>query len=228
MPSVCRCPVVYLRWSCRRHCARTIQAVTIHACIYLHCASKPAFLSPRAKSRGLAETGRCIISEARCLDGAALRSSENAPDGPPRRSCVPARPRTSGDARPTKSVSFSSSSGGPKARGRLLRNKPGCAYSCHPERSRGVWPRLKEASYSVPDVSTALRSARHDTRARRPFTILFLPGTNRPAAGRLDMTNGTASPRACRAMPMPLSFQQSVGSTVASEVVARRNMRSIV
>jgi hypothetical protein len=41
------------------------------------------------------------------LDAGSLRlfrSSRHAPDGAPRRSCVPARPRTSGDARPTRSA----------------------------------------------------------------------------------------------------------------------------
>ena len=37
---------------------------------------------------------------------------------------------------------------------------------CHPERNRGVWPRLNGAPFAVPDVSTALRSARHDSGGR--------------------------------------------------------------
>jgi len=34
--------------------------------------------------------------------------------------------------------------------------------SCHPERSRGVWPRSRVASFAVPDVSITLRFTRHD------------------------------------------------------------------
>jgi len=46
--------------------------------------------------------------------------------------------------------------------------------SCHPERSRGVWARLTGATCSKPDVSTALRFARHDKRRAAAFTLIEL------------------------------------------------------
>jgi len=46
--------------------------------------------------------------------------------------------------------------------------------SCHPERSRGVWPRLTGATCSKPDVSTALRFARHDKGRVAGFTLIEL------------------------------------------------------
>ncbi len=38
---------------------------------------------------------------------------------------------------------------------------------CHPERSRGVWPRSIDTLFAMPDVSTTLRFARHDRRKGR-------------------------------------------------------------
>ena len=45
--------------------------------------------------------------------------------------------------------------------------------ACQPERGRGVWPRLTGVPCSMPDVSTALRSARHDNRWTA-FTLIEL------------------------------------------------------
>jgi len=46
--------------------------------------------------------------------------------------------------------------------------------SCHPERSRGVRPRVRDTPCSRPDVSTALRSARQDRGRPAAFTLIEL------------------------------------------------------
>jgi len=46
--------------------------------------------------------------------------------------------------------------------------------SCHSERSRGIWPRMDDTQCPDPDVSTALRFARHDRRRGAAFTLIEL------------------------------------------------------
>ena len=46
--------------------------------------------------------------------------------------------------------------------------------SCHSERSRGIWSRMDDAPYPLPDVSTPLRFARHDNGCLAAFTLIEL------------------------------------------------------
>jgi len=56
-----------------------------------------------------------------------------------------------------------------------VRRHSGRLYcSCHSERSRGIWSRMDDAPYPLPDVSTSLRFARHDKRRGAAFTLIEL------------------------------------------------------
>ncbi len=91
--------------------------------------------------------------EESCGDARPTKSAR----GPSCRASVPAR--LAKPFRPTK-ISRTRAGGATISSGRNVR-------FCHPERSRGVWPRSIDTLFAMPGVSTVLRFARHDKRKGR-------------------------------------------------------------